>query len=528
MAFDDFLKIRTWSLDGKKTARITHLVQSKTWSGSYRDCARQLAFSAVPEALCELGGMARLYHGADILFSGHIVRRGRDSLGNTVACTALDNGLYLKRNSTYLAVRNQTPESVARQLCGEFEIPCGDVAATGVSLSRNFLGVSLYQIIQTLYTLAAEQTGKQYQIRFKSNHLYVVEKAIGAESLRLVPGGNLISCASTDSIENAVEICQCYHAMDALVSMFYIDETSGTYIDKQAATVGINRKSGTKASCTLSFTGKDGASVPAGTPFYTAAGLRFTLDEAVAIADGTGSGALTAEEVGAAYNIGAGEIVSTLKNYSGIASYANAAATGGTDPETDEALVARYYARMRRSPTSGNPYHYQQWAAEVDGVGFARVISKWDGAGTVKVLLASPEGGTVDADVAAAAAAHISAERPVGPRVTVLSATAKTLAVSAAVTIDGTTTKAAVQTALEEAARAYLRDLAKANFAANLDAELDAVAEKTYTVLYNRIAYLLLSIPGVTDYSALTVGGGTANITVAADEVPVLGEVAVS
>lgn len=204
MAFDDFLKIRTWSLDGKRTEHITNLVQSKAWSGSYKDCARQLAFSAVPEALCELGGMARLYHGADILFSGHIVRRGRDSLGNTVECTALDNGLYLKRNSTYLAVRNQTPEAVARQLCGEFEIPCGDVAATGVVLSRNFLGTSLYQIIQTMYTLAAEQTGKQYQIRFQSNHLYVVEKAIGAESLRLVPGGNLISCASTDSIENMV------------------------------------------------------------------------------------------------------------------------------------------------------------------------------------------------------------------------------------------------------------------------------------------------------------------------------------
>ena len=71
MAYDDLLKIRTWSLDGKKTEHITTLVQSKTWSGSYRDCARQLSFSVTPEALCELGGVARLYHEADILFSGH-------------------------------------------------------------------------------------------------------------------------------------------------------------------------------------------------------------------------------------------------------------------------------------------------------------------------------------------------------------------------------------------------------------------------------------------------------------------------
>ncbi len=156
MAFNDLLKIRTWSLDGKKTEHITPFVQSKTWSGSYRDCARQLSFSVTPEALCELGGKVRLYHEADILFSGHVVSRQRDSLGQTIDCEALDNGLYLKRNSTYLAVRKQTPEAVTRELASEFGIPCGTLAVTGVSLSRNLLGVSLYQIIQTLYTLTSE------------------------------------------------------------------------------------------------------------------------------------------------------------------------------------------------------------------------------------------------------------------------------------------------------------------------------------------------------------------------------------
>lgn len=210
MAYDDFLKIRTWSLDGSRTEHVTEKVQAKTWSGSYKDCARQLSFSVLPEALAELGGMARLYKDADILFSGHIFSRSRDSLGKTIDCTALDNGLYLKKNSTYIAVRNQTPEAVTAQLCAEFGVPCGALAATGVPLSRNFLGNTLYQIIQTMYTLAAEQTGKQYQIRFRSNHLQVVEKAIGPESIRLVPGSNLISCKSSESIENMVNSVAVY------------------------------------------------------------------------------------------------------------------------------------------------------------------------------------------------------------------------------------------------------------------------------------------------------------------------------
>ena len=47
-------------------------------------------------------------------------------------------------------------------------------------------------------------------------------------------------------------------------------------------------------------------------------------------------------------------------------------------------------------------------------------------------------------------------------------------------------------------------------------------------MLYNRIAYLLLSIPGVIDYTSLKVNGGAANIVVGAAEVPVLAEVSVT
>lgn len=150
----------------------------------------------------ELGGMNR--------FSGRITDRQRDSLGQTMDVTALDNGLYLKRNSTYLAVRNQTPESVAREVCNEFGVPVGSLASTGVKLSRNFLGSSLYQVIQTMYTLSSEQTGKKYQVRFRGNELDVVEKALGAESLRLVPGSNLLSCQSRDSIQNMVNSVAVY------------------------------------------------------------------------------------------------------------------------------------------------------------------------------------------------------------------------------------------------------------------------------------------------------------------------------
>jgi len=326
----------------------------------------------------------------------------------------------------------------------------------------------------------------------------------------------------------ALEIYNLYHSMDALIPMFYLDETSGEYIDKQAAVFGLTRKAGTLAACTITFTGSDGSTVPAGAVYYTQAGLAFTLDADATITAGTATGTLTAAEVGDAYNIGAGEIVTALQNYSGVTGYANGAATGGTDAETDAALLSRLQNQLRRAPTSGNPYHYQQWAASVDGVGAARIVSKWDGPGTVKVILASQNMEPVDETVRAAAVAYIEKERPVGPAVTVVSATAHDLAVMATITIDGTTTLATVQAAFQAALESYLQDLAKSAFDDAIDLDFETMEGKTYTVSYNRVSYLLLSISGVKDFSVLTVGGGTENITIAADEVPVLTEVTVS
>ena len=54
------------------------------------------------------------------------------------------------------------------------------------------------------------------------------------------------------------------------------------------------------------------------------------------------------------------------------------------------------------------------------------------------------------------------------------------------------------------------------------------MAGQGYTVSYNRVSALLLSVPGVIDHTALTVAGGTVNVGVPADGVPVLTEVTVT
>ena len=45
------------------------------------------------------------------------------------------------------------------------------------------------------------------------------------------------------------------------------------------------------------------------------------------------------------------------------------------------------------------------------------------------------------------------------------------------------------------------------------------------TLRYNQVAYLLLSIPGVSDFTALTINGGTGNVSIGDEQVPVKGTV---
>ena len=311
----------------------------------------------------------------------------------------------------------------------------------------------------------------------------------------------------------SVEMAKIYATIDYAMQTFLLQTNEGEYLDLRAAEYGILRKPGTKATVELTAHGTDGTVIPAGTRIVSADGLVFVTDAAAEIADGVATISATADQPGAAYNAAPDTIAQLFKNIPGVAGITNdAAAVGGSDAETDEALRERVLLRLQTPATSGNAYHYQQWALDVAGVGAAKVLPLWAGAGTVKVVLASPGMGAVNADTVEAAAAYIEAQRPIGADVTVVSATAKEIAVTATLAISSDTTLSAVKDAFSEALKEYFQGLA-------FDAS---------SVSYNKIAYLLMSVPGVNDYTDLKINGGTSAISLQTSEVPAVGTVTLS
>lgn len=228
--------LQTTDPDGS-SANITELCKTITWSGDWRSAARTLAYSSVtsyddhnlPRAPTQLGGSARLFVDGAFVMDAYALERTRDSLGQTIDVTAYDKGLYLTRNSTFFRCSGQTAEDATAALCGQFGIPTGALAETGVKLTRNFLGVSLYKIIMTLYTLASDQTGEKYRVRFAGSNLEVVKVGISPETILLQPGSNLLNLVSKESASSMTNSVAIYDEQCKLISTEQDDAAVALY-----------------------------------------------------------------------------------------------------------------------------------------------------------------------------------------------------------------------------------------------------------------------------------------------------------
>lgn len=201
-------------------------------------------------------------------------------------------------------------------------------------------------------------------------------EAIKAEilaAIRQSQGLSAMAGGFADGVAGPVaeQLSEAYRALEGVTSMLFVDESSGGYIDLVGGQYyNITRREGTRAYCDISFSGTPGLVIPKGTAFLTAGGLSYALMAAVALGpEGTGRGRLEAAEAGSAYNVEAGAIDRMYVNLTGLTDYHSEAAAGGTDAESDAALLARVRERVQRPPTSGNGYQYRQWAMEVAGVG---------------------------------------------------------------------------------------------------------------------------------------------------------------
>lgn len=251
-------------------------------------------------------------------------------------------------------------------------------------------------------------------------------------------------------------------------------------------------------------------------------GINFIVQENTTIDDaGVAYVSVEAEFEGSSGNVPANSITEFPITISGVNSVTNEIAiVNGYDAETDKELLERYYERIRRPITSANKYHYISWAKEVEGVGNARIVPLWAGDNTVKIIIIDSNKQPASLELIETVQEYIDpgskglgeGQAPIGAFCTVMSADIIEVNVSLNITKDSNFSLSQIETSIKEQLTTYLKSIA---FKKNL-------------ISYAHIGAMILDTEGVLDYTNLKINEGLENITVANEEVAILGEVVVS
>ncbi|MTV47770.1 baseplate j family protein [Heliobacillus mobilis] len=316
----------------------------------------------------------------------------------------------------------------------------------------------------------------------------------------------------------AAELAQVKIEMGRMLNRAFIqsDDCYGPYVKMIAATRGLIPKSCTNATGILHVSGVPGTLIPEGTIAATTADLQRkipsilfrTKEDGYIGEDGTIDIAIEALEAGVTGNVAAEKIVLLLSPISGVSAVTNISPTsGGTPDENDTELKARFFELVQKPITSGNVYHYLHWAKEVPGVGGAKVFPLWNGPGTVKVAVIDANKEPASTELVERVYYHIEQLRPIGASVTVSSAKAMSINITGTLVLENTTTLEVIKTAFTEACVCFFR----------------TIAFQTNSVSIAKVGSLLLSIPGVIDYSDMKMNDSLGNVALGEDGVPVLG-----
>lgn len=304
----------------------------------------------------------------------------------------------------------------------------------------------------------------------------------------------------------AVELAQKYIELDTFLDLVFVTTSSGEYLDRRAAELGLTRHPATKAKRLGLFFDSDNN--PMDVPLESRFSLEL-LNYVVLEKLETGRFVLECETPGEAGNKDFGNLIpiETIPDL-GVAELADVLSPG-EEEESDESLRERYLLKAQAPATSGNQAHYVIWAREVPGVGDANAIPVWNGPGTVKVVLIDPDKRAVSEFVRQAVEDHIETQRPIGADVTVVPATEVEINISVGVELPMGVDIDEVRTVFRDAVTEYLKGL----------------AFKDKFVRPVRIGNILLDVAPIIDYENLAINGQTSNIELADDEVAVLGTI---
>ena len=186
----------------------------------------------------------------------------------------------------------------------------------------------------------------------------------------------------------------------------------------------------------------------------------------------------------------------------------------GKNETPDDDIRTAYYEHVSSSIGEGNVAQYQKWCNEYPngGIGNVKIFPLWNGANTVKVSILSSSNRAASDELVTEFQEYIDPNSegmgngvaPIGAFVTVTTATELPINVSATIALkSGYTDTTTIATKLAD--------------------YFSSIAYEKAIVAYMNVGAEILSVAGVESINNLTINGGTSDIILSGEQIPVLG-----
>lgn len=242
--------------------------------------------------------------------------------------------------------------------------------------------------------------------------------------------------------------------------------------------------------------------------------FNYVVTEYIGLNEGYHEYVMTCETIGTSPNNQTGTLTPITNSPDGLTYAALVEClVEGENESTDEEINKAYEEYTNNEYADGNRAQYKRWCNEYEGIGNSKVFPLWNGANTVKVSILSSSNGKASDELIAEFQEYIDPNvtgmgdgvAPIGAFVTVTTATEVPLNISA--------------------------DVKLATGYTNSDVDLISTAIADY---FNQIAYvktqvsymtlgaIILDVKCVESINNLRINGGTSDIVLGDEEIPVL------
>lgn len=209
-------------------------------------------------------------------------------------------------------------------------------------------------------------------------------------------------------------------------------------------------------------------------------------------------------------NAAAGEIKYISKSISGLRKITNENEfKNGFNEETDQELKERHYSKIGEPATTWNDAQYKIAAEEVAGVGKAKVISNWNGRGTIKIVIIDSNKSAATEELIQEVYNHITENQPsCSGELTVVSAEPVSINIDVSLDVDILN---------------YTVEQAQENVKNSITEYLKNIAFIKDHVSYSKVSQSINNSDGIEDNNNLLLNGSVANIAINPDQIAVIG-----